>query len=107
MMMSKYSRNNEISNKCFVLGLHNNQHKSFIFHALLTLQFSTFLVSNKDQILQDKLNFYFYVFLISQVVHKGMGKVMVLKRNKYRANRNSMLKEVQLMNTLKHENILK
>ena len=42
-----------------------------------------------------------------QVVHKTLGKVMVLKRNKHRANRNAMLKEIQLLNTLSHENILR
>lgn len=42
-----------------------------------------------------------------QVVHKHEGKIMVLKRNKHRANRSSMLKEVQLMHNLHHKNILK
>ena len=45
--------------------------------------------------------------LLLQVVHKTVGKVMVLKWNKHRANRNSMLKEIQLLNTLNHQNILR
>ena len=42
-----------------------------------------------------------------QVVHKASGRVLVLKMNKHRANSNSMLREMQLMNRLRHPNILR
>ena len=42
-----------------------------------------------------------------QVVHKASGRVLVLKMNKHRSNSNSMLREMQLMNKLRHPNILR
>ena len=45
--------------------------------------------------------------IVLQAEDKSLGKIMVLKKNKHRANRNAMLKEVQLMNNLHHKNILK
>ena len=78
----------------------------FPFWKLCSCKYSTHNRAQEAQTIDTYIAMRIFKFLF-QVTHKIDQKIMVLKRNKHRANRSSMLKEVQLMNTLNHENILK